>query len=191
MRGERKPLLLLGLFVVCGFPAAHAQSSAQDVRRAVLNRGNGWVKGVPGFGVNAFDALYGDYRLDPPDPAAPAAGDPSGGETPGFSVWVTRAPLYLDGEIWRNRPGISGSGARWRVAGERSFFAAALGSGGEGLTAVFEFPAVSDGRGGAEVPALPGDLVNRIVSNWVIRFNYFYALIKTPGDMSLPAVVAF
>jgi hypothetical protein len=188
MKGGRKPLLLLGLFVVCGLPAARAQSPVQDARRAVLNRGNGWVRGIPGFGVNAFEALYGSYRLEPPEPAA---GDPSGGDAPGFSVWVTRAPLYLDGEGWRNRPGISGSGARWRAAEERIFFAAALGSGGGGLTAVFEFSAVSDERGGAEVPNLPEDLVNRIVSNWVTRFNYFYALIKTPGDMSLPAVVAF
>jgi hypothetical protein len=200
MRRERKGpppaarLLLLVMVCVSGI-FAHAQGSPLPDRwRAVLDRGNRRVRGIPGFGANAFEALYGSYRLEDAGAALdPPGQDPAGG--PAFSVWVTRAPLYLEGEGWRNRPGLSGLRARDKAAGAGLLVAAALGSGGEPLTAVFEFsvPAGTDPQAAPPegTPGLPEGLVNRLLSSWVSRFNYFYSLIKTPGDMSLPAVVVF
>ena len=62
------------------------------VSQLVLESGNHWTKGVPGFGENALSAFTGEYRI------------------PGMAgtvwVWLTREFLYYDG--WTARAGITG-----------------------------------------------------------------------------------
>jgi hypothetical protein len=51
------------------------------IRRLVLEQGNEWTAGVPGFGVNAIPALAGEY---------------SANDGRRFQVWLTREVLYFD-----------------------------------------------------------------------------------------------
>ncbi|MDR2767257.1 MAG: hypothetical protein LBB82_02900 [Treponema sp.] len=55
--------------------------AAAGGRRLVLERGNVWIMGIPGFGVNAIPALAGEYSAE-------------GGRR--FRVWLTREVLYFD-----------------------------------------------------------------------------------------------
>jgi hypothetical protein len=149
-------------------------------RGAVLTRGNGWVSGVPGFGDNAFPALSGEYRLEGME--TPEAGAKAG--TTGFSVRTSRAPLFFSGD-WEPRSGINAVYQRFRG---KDFLAAAVLDGGPDLgawTVIFEFP------GGIEESGLGNAGFNRLIGVWSSKFLYFLSLIKTPGDVSLPAVVVF
>jgi hypothetical protein len=56
----------------------------------VLERGNRWIAGIPGFGANALQAFTGEYRIP--------------GKTELVQLWLTRELLYFEG--WTSR-GIS------------------------------------------------------------------------------------
>jgi hypothetical protein len=139
--------------------------------------------GFPGFGDNAFPSLYGEYRLEFPD--QPPSGGASG---PGvFSLWLSGEALYFPEGLWEGRPGTGGYRILQRKEGE-SLLAATVLDGGpnHGLwTAAFQFPR------GLEPLGLDDSGANQLIRAWVSRFLYFLSLVKTPGEVSLPAVVSF
>ena len=57
----------------------------------VLESGNYWTAGVPGFGENALSAFTGEYRIP--------------GITETIKVWLTMEFIYFDG--WNNRNSIT------------------------------------------------------------------------------------
>ncbi|MDR2181358.1 MAG: hypothetical protein LBN92_01620 [Treponema sp.] len=61
--------------------SADISSIAADGRRLVLEQGNVWTTGIPGFGANAIPALEGTYSAE--------AGR-------SFRAWLTREMLYFD-----------------------------------------------------------------------------------------------
>jgi hypothetical protein len=151
--------------------AAYAQNN-----QALLARGNEWQRGIPGFGINVFSALFGEYRLES-----------AGTGTPGgvFAVRVSGESLLFTQSPWQARAGIDS--ARERVE-QDSLVVAVPFSGGEHLgswTILFQFPADLNSLGLDNVSA------NRLMNAWIARFRYFLALIKTSSDLSLPALVKF
>jgi hypothetical protein len=152
-------------------------------REAVLTRNNGWVTGIPGIAGNAFPVLAGEYRLEGLEP--PKTGD---GEKPaaGFSVRVSREPVLFSGD-WQRRPGTGNNVVLQRFLGNDLLAAAVLGAEPVqgSWTVVFEFP------GGIAGTSLENAAFNRLIEAWSSRFLYFASLVKTPGDVSLPAVVVF
>jgi hypothetical protein len=166
---------LLMFFLLAGMGAA---ASSQE-RNVVLLKGNQWVRGFPGFDAGAVSALYGEYRLETAGtaPAAPIAV---------FSIWLSMEPLFFREQIWERRPGITGFRAVQR--GENGDLLVALPSGGgnlNGWTILFQFP------GGLSGMNLDNEEADRLIGVWTNRFLYFYSLIKSPADVSLPAVVGF
>jgi hypothetical protein len=137
-------------------------------REAVLTRGNGWVTGIPGFGSNAFPALSGEYSLG----AAV------------FSVYASREPIFFS-DTWQRRPGTGTAAVFQRLVGNTFLAAAVLEAGPDPWTVVFEFP------GGIADTGLEDAAFNRLIGAWSSRFLYFVSLVKTPGDVSLPAAVGF
>jgi hypothetical protein len=154
-------------------PAAPAGlvAARESPREAVLVRGNNWVRGIPGFGVNGFPALSGDYRLQ--------------GPAPDFTVYVTMEQLYLTDD-WHARPGM-GNVEVFQRSGEEGDFAAVLVEDGRGIlwTAVFLFPERSDRAGLGE------DAFNRLLRVWSARLSYFLFLSASPDHVSLPGAVEF
>jgi hypothetical protein len=144
-----------------------------QARRAVLDRGNVWVAGIPGLGDGGA-ALFGEYRLDLP------AGEQR------CRVWLTGETPSFTGGGWRPRSQIAGVPVFQRQEGE-DLLAGCGFDGGTGLgswTVVFRFP-----PGPAAGLDDPG--INALIGRWLDRFRYFLSLIKSPADMSFPAVVAF
>jgi hypothetical protein len=161
-------------------PPAEAAPKPAGERVAVLVRGNGWVSGISGFGDNAFPALSGEYRLEGAE-FPETAGSAKAGRAV-FSVRTSRAPLFFSGE-WQSRPG---AGAVFqRFQGEDLLAATVLEDNQGPWIVVFEFP------GGIAESGLGDTGFNRLVGAWSSRFLYFLSFIKTQGDVSLPAVVAF
>ncbi|MDR1307973.1 MAG: hypothetical protein LBK74_10425 [Treponema sp.] len=74
------------------FAEASAAETAAEERRLVLERGNYWTAGIPGFGENALKAFAGEYRL-------PGSGNP-------VRIWLTREFLYYEG--WTGRDSMDG-----------------------------------------------------------------------------------
>jgi hypothetical protein len=60
--------------------------------RLVLERGNYWTAGIPGFGENALKAFTGEYRM-------PGSDNP-------VRIWLTREVLYYEG--WTGRGSMNG-----------------------------------------------------------------------------------
>lgn len=160
--------------------AAGTQVTAAQ-RRAVLARGNGWVTGIPGIAGNAFPALLGEYRLEGPD--LPRAE----GEGPAvFFVYIGREPVFFSGD-WQRRPGTGSNVVFQRFRGDDFLAATVLETepDQDSWTVIFEFP------GGIAAAGLEDAGFNRLMETWGSRFLYFVSLIKTPGDVSLPAAVVF
>jgi hypothetical protein len=138
---------------------------------AVLVRGNNWVHGIPGFGVNGFAALSGDYRFE--------------GPSSGFTVYVTRELLYFS-EDWRLRPGMGNIELFQRSGEEEDFTALILDdSQGSFWTVVFLFPPGLAGTG------LDAEAFNRLLRAWTARLSYFLFFSASPQDISLPGAVEF
>ena len=136
----------------------------------VLIRGNHWVTGIPGFGINGFSALAGEYRFQ---------------NTGDFSVYLTREPLYFSAE-WQTRPGTGDISVVQRQSEEGYFAATVLDDGREtAWIAVFLFPRGLEGAG------IGGSVFNRMLRVWTSRLSYFISLAKTARDVSLPAAVEF
>jgi hypothetical protein len=76
--------------------------------RLVLERGNYWTAGIPGFGENALRAFTGEYRI-------PGRDNPA-------RIWLTREFLYYEG--WTVRDSVDG--VRQKTESEGTATAAAL-----------------------------------------------------------------
>ena len=163
-----------------------APQSVETARRATMIRGNYWVRGVPGFSVNNFSALTGEYRLPAADAGSVsprAAGEAGSGGEGDFSVYLTIEPLYFS-EEWRPWGGIERA---LQYSSEDGFFAAVTADDSRGSfwVAVFRFPL------GFEKAGLSTDTLNHLLLAWTNRFSYFLSLSKTIEHASLPAVVDF
>lgn len=176
-------------FFLCCFVMTGAAAGAQE-RRAVLQGGNSWRGGIPGFG-DTVPALFGEYRFEFPGEAA--AGEPAtpgdGGETGERRcfVWLAGGTLPFAEGVWQPRPPIAGTALRERRDGEARFFGFSF-NGGENLgrwSAVFQFPR------GIEAAGLDEAGAAALIGRWLNRFLYFLSLIKNPADVSLPAVFVF
>jgi hypothetical protein len=173
--------IILCLCLFAGFTASRA--GAQD-RRAVLDRGNVWGPGIPGFGNNAVSALFGEYRLE--IPAGSGTGEMETGD-PRCRIWLYGETLSFAGDSWQPWMRITGVSVYQKEEGAARFFGFSF-SGGTDLgtwTAVVQFPQ-GIAAAGLDEPGL-----NALISRWLNRFLYFLSLIKTPADVSLPAVFAF
>lgn len=149
----------------------------ETTRRVVLSRGNQWVNGIPGFGVNVFAALAGEYRLSPR-----AAGGTGSGGAGDFSLYLTTESLFFTGE-WQPWP--QNDRILWRDD-EGAFLAAMAiedSRGGPSWIAVFEF------SHGLEEAGLDANAFNQVIRIWTSKFIYFLSLSKIIEDVSLPAVV--
>lgn len=151
------------------------EDTRQQGREVILIRGNEWVNGIPGFEVNSFYALTGEYRLR-------TAGAGGGKE---FTVYLSKEPIYFS-EEWEMRRGMGTMQAVQRSANE-GFMAAVTVDDGKGVlwTAVFLFPLGLDGS------LFNDDSFNQMLRVWLNRFLYFLSLARTTGDLSIPAVVEF
>jgi hypothetical protein len=180
MRCEyKKSLRNFGVFFVAAFfftAAAGAQT-----QRAVLIRGNEWRTGIPGFGINVFSSLFGEYRIE----TSSAEGGPPGEQAGVFFVRVSGEALLFDQGLWQSRPEPSSALQREESG---SLLVAIPFPGGADLgswTILFQFPADLRQTGLDQTSA------NSFMNAWVRRFRYFLLLIKTASDISLPAVVDF
>jgi hypothetical protein len=136
----------------------------------ILEKGNAWTIGVPGFGENALPALSGVYRVVTPDETADAGL---------FTVWLCREPLYYDD--WDIRAGIWPEDFRvLEKYGRDGLLVAAPFS--EIWTGIFSFPGDSE--------LSPND-VDRIIGIYRSRFLYFLTLARSSSDISLPARADF
>jgi hypothetical protein len=160
--------------------AAGTQAAAAQ-RRAVLARGNKWVRGIPGIADNAFPALLGEYRLEGLDPQGPEERGPAA-----FFVYISRESVFFSGD-WQRQPGAGNNAVFQRFRGNDLLAAMVLEAGPlqGSWTVVFEFP------GGMAAMGLEDAAFNRLIGVWTSRFLYFVSLIKMPGDVSLPAAVVF
>ncbi|MDR1100059.1 MAG: hypothetical protein LBL28_06215 [Treponema sp.] len=179
MRSVRAWGIILCLCFFAGFTVPRA--GAQD-RRAVLDRGNIWVRGIPGLGNNVLPALFGEYRLELS--AGEDAGEAETGE-PRCRIWLCGEALTFPGDSWQRRTQIAGV----PIVQKEEESARLLGfsfSGGTALgvwTAVMQFP--------PETAGLDEPGINALIGRWLNRFLYFLSLIKSPADVSLPAVFTF
>jgi hypothetical protein len=160
------PLFLCALLLMC---MASESAAAGEM---VLIRGNYWVSGIPGFGVNSFSALAGEYRL-------------KSGADADFSVYLTREPIYFSAE-WQIRPGTGDISVHQRT-GETGYLAAAMldDSPGSSWVAVLFFPKGLEGAG------ISGDAFNRMFRVLTGRILYFISLSRSPRELSLPAALEF
>jgi hypothetical protein len=150
---------------------------SQAQRRAILLRGNEWVRGVPGFGENAFPAIFGAYRLDDPDREMVTSY--SSAEEAAFSVWVCHEALFFD-DNWQLLPDIGGYPARRYLKDDNLFLAISFDSRiGRPWDAVFIFA--------RDIP--DNSWLNQFIEAWIIRFLHF--LTETDEQLSLPAIVSY
>ncbi len=160
----RRAVWILAAILGAVGPALPASAQAAPTR-AVLVRGTLQVRGVPHLPANAVPALYGEYRLD----AGPVR------------VWVVREELFLTPE-WEEIPFRSPRGTRIRAysrpvrTGEASGTAFALRDSAYWILA--EAPA-----------ALPNPAA--FLEALAARLSYFVSQAKSPGDLSLPAVLEY
>jgi hypothetical protein len=165
------------LLFLCLFAGVTAAGAGAQEQRAVLNRGNAWVMGIPGFGTNAVPAIFGEYRLEF---SSSGAGE---GEV---SVWLCGETLRFAEGAWQPWDG-AGRSVVQRREGEAQLLGFSF-SGGPGLgawTAVFQFPR------GIEAAGLNGGSAGALINKWTDRVLYFLFLIKNPADVSLPAAFTF
>jgi hypothetical protein len=66
-----------------GETAEAAGETAGIENALILERGNFWTAGIPGFGENALSAFFGEYRMP--------------GKTELLQVWLCREFLYYEG----------------------------------------------------------------------------------------------
>jgi hypothetical protein len=137
-------------------------------RRMILEKGNIWATGIPGFGENALTALSGTYSITAPDGTADT-----------FTVWLCRETLYYDG--WDIRAGIWSEDFRVLEKRDRNGLLIAAPFN-ETWTGIFNFPGGSD---------LSQNDIDRIIGIYRSRFLYFLPLARSSSDISLPAQADF
>ncbi len=140
-------------------PATALGAAASRVA-ALLIRGTEPVKGLPGFGDNAFAAIYGEYAL--------------GEAVPPVRVWATREPLYFHPDVWKERS-LGGYAGLERVGDDGNLFAATLP--GLEWTVLVSFSGDELGAAGSD----------RFFRGFLNRFSLFVAGAKLPTDVSFPA----
>ncbi|MDR2048632.1 MAG: hypothetical protein LBP69_04185 [Treponema sp.] len=139
-------------------------------RRMILEKGNVWTTGLPGFGENALPALSGTYSIAAPGGTADMAL---------FTVWLCRETLYYDD--WDMRAGVWSEDFRvLEKQGRDSLLVAAPFN--ESWTGIFSFPSDSD---------LSRNDIDRIIGIYRSRFLYFLTLARSSSDISLPAQADF
>ncbi|MDR1319382.1 MAG: hypothetical protein LBJ90_07130 [Treponema sp.] len=195
MRCEYRTLRNFGLLAAAAF--FFTAGAGAQTQRALLFRGNEWRTGLPGFGDNVFSSFFGEYRIeassaenDPSREQAASAesgvsgsseAEPSGA----FSVRVSGEALVFAPGLWQSRAGIASALQR----GESGSLFVAVPFAGAAVsgswTILFQFPSDLGQAGLDETSA------NRLMNAWITRFRYFFSLIKTASDISLPAVVNF
>jgi hypothetical protein len=124
---------------------AGAEAAGNAAARLVLESGNYWSAGIPGFGENALSAFVGEYRIP--------------GKTERVKVWLTMEFMYYEG--WTNRDSVNGIAVIEKTADDGRIVAASLN---EFWTAVLHLP---PGAGLSEEDQ------NRIVSNLINNFDGF------------------
>jgi hypothetical protein len=185
MRGKAAAAALFAAaFLVAPSPLAaqSARTAAEPAARLV--RGAEPVLGLPGFGANAFPAIYGEYRLA----AAPDA--------PAVRVWASREALYFAPGAWKS--GRAGDYRAYRRAAgpdERE-----LPAGGSFRLVALDRPLPTGGQGGRPedwslVAAFPAETAADTEAGFMAaltgRFAYFALSAKSPADVSLPAYLEF
>ena len=163
------------------YPALQEQTMHN--RSAVLENGNNWVQGVPGFGVNAFAALAGCYRLLDPEGEPKSTIDENNAKG-SFYVFVTGELLYFSSN-WLQVA--NGTMQAYQLSGEDGFVEAVVLEDNKGIfrTAVFQFPQ------GLDYCGMTIGSLNQMLPVWTSRFLYFVSQADTRGELSLPAVVEF
>ena len=160
-----------------GTTAVNTVSPENTAREAILLRGNSWISGIPGFGINSFSALMGEYGL------GFSSSQTERGDV--FTVYVTMEPLYFP-ENWQIRPNMGSSRVFQRSDGE-SYLVAAILEGSQGIlwTVIFHFP------NGIEETGLNTESFNSLFRVWTGRMAYFLYQSATPEGISLPGAVEF
>ncbi len=164
MNNVRRAVWVLAA-AVCAAGLSLSASAQSSSARAILVRGTLQVRGVPHLPANAVPALYGEYRLD----AAPVR------------VWVVREELFLTPE-WEEIPFRSPQGTRIRAysrtVGTREATGTAFALRDSAYWILAEAPAALSN---------PAAFLETLAA----RLAYFAAQAKSPGDLSLPAVLEY
>ena len=126
-------------------PESAALSEPPLAPQMVLESGNQWVSGIPGFGENALSGFMGEYRV--PE------------ETGMIKVWITREFIYYEG--WRSRTSVGGQTVREKMGNEGKIISTPL-SDNWILTLLFPF--------GME---LKTEDENRIILNFANKLSGF------------------
>ncbi len=137
---------------------------------ALLERGGRPVSGLPGFGANAFRALYGEYSLY-------GRADSDGPQPELIRVWVSGEPLYFSAGLWAEER----AGGLVLYASREGGLWAADGASAGGLaswTVIFGF-------GGT----LPETNRRDFIAKFIARFSYYLGSARTSTDVSLPAIL--
>jgi hypothetical protein len=171
-------ICLLGLG---GFSAQLPGPLYAQERQAVLVQGNEWRTGIPGsfgrnpgFGGNTLTALFGEYQVES---AAAVTGS--------FIVRASHEPLQFTVGQWQLWPGLDGV-MQCTEGGSLLLGLPFDSPNNMGVwTIVFQFSLEPSDRG------LDSAAISRLIRAWTGRFGYFFALIKSFSDISLPAVVEF
>lgn len=100
-------------------PAAEKENLSNS--NMILESGNYWTVGIPGFGENALSAFIGEYRIP--------------GETETVKIWLTGEFIYYQG--WTNRNSTAGLIVMEKVVNENRIIASPMNSY---WTAVMLFP---------------------------------------------------
>ena len=114
----------------------------------ILERGNYWTRGIPGFGENAHSAFAGEYSIP--------------GKTETIKAWLTMEFMYYDD--WTDRNTLSGAAVREKKWNEEQIIASALS---DNWTLVLLLPTKA---------ALSEEDRDRIVMNFINRLIGFSAV---------------
>jgi hypothetical protein len=187
VRPWRLGLVLAALAVLA--PSASAQAlrrSGPPSVAASLRRVVSPSRGLPGFGPNALEGIFAEYKV------IVAAG--SGGAATVF-VWASREAVWFDPAVWKGGtvasrrslgrqapPGdaeLPPAPAFTLVAFDRPFAAGGLGALPEQWSVLVALP-----EGG-----LDGQAYESFMAAFLDRFSYFLSLARSPDDASFPAIV--
>ena len=124
-------------------PEPAAETETASVSQLVLESGNYWTAGVPGFGENALSAFTGEYRV----PGMPKT----------VWVWLTREFLYYDG--WTGRDSITSYSIRQKTEKDGLAAAASLS---DAWTIVILLP-----------PEISAEEEDRLITTLVGKFSGF------------------
>ena len=125
-------------------PESAEAEKSPSYSNLVLEKGNYWTAGVPGFGENAISAFTGEYRIP--------------GLTNTIKVWLTREFIYYEG--WQDRTSITGMQVREKKGPEGLIAASTLN---ENWTVVMLFP-LGPGLSVRDENRIIADLISKLGS---------------------------